>query len=430
VALNGTLSWATFAGRGPVGDDGLGGPANNATLRFPHGLSLTSDALYIADSGNHVVKAVNLTSAQPLITGVFPSNAWPDAPAPVHTVMSAVATDLHPENFMLMADSTRNVIWGVRRGDSSIRVVAGVPGLAGFADGLAPTETKLNGPVDVVWVAATSTYYISDRTNGRIRTFTSQRPGTFAVGTNMSTLAGSGLSANNCSDTSRHNMAMSPTALLYLHDANRTWLVVADQSARCIRVIDLADPLALVFRLAGIMADPGTPSGTLSSALTFFLGTPYALTYDASASAVVVLTNRPSSFLAVVYLPPAGAGPQNANAIALPQQLSAGGPWCPAQGVAYHAATRSLFVSSACNSTTNFVYNVTCKPPNPVFGQADASPAASAPPSISVTSTPSNTPSQSATALQLASQTPSVSTTLVSAAAMQQPGNASLSARE
>jgi len=425
VALNGTLSWATFAGRGPVGNDGLGGPASNASLSVPRGLSLTSDGLYIADSGNYVVKAVNFTSAQPLITPVFPSSAWPDAPALQHTVRSVLATDLHPEYSMLMADASRSVIWGIGRGDlASIRVVAGVPGLAGFtADSLAPTETMLNGPVDVVWVAETSTYYISDHINARIRTFTSQIPGNSAGGTNVSTLAGSGNLPSSCADASRNTVAISPGALLYLHDANRTWLVVADQATRCIRVIDLADPSALVFRLAGVMADLGAPVGTLSPALTFFLGVPYALTYDAAASALIVSTSKPSSFLAVVYLPVAGAGPENATAIALPRTPADGGPMCPAQGAAYFAATGTLFASSACNTTTNFVYNVTCTPPDSAFGQPTASPTATALPSISVTSTPSSAPSGSATSSHSANPTPSASAT-------QQPSNVSLSARE
>jgi sugar lactone lactonase YvrE len=59
IAPDGTI--ATAVGRcGTSGYDGDGGPALEATLRRSYGLELAGDILYIADTGNHAIRAVRL----------------------------------------------------------------------------------------------------------------------------------------------------------------------------------------------------------------------------------------------------------------------------------------------------------------------------------------------------------------------------------
>jgi hypothetical protein len=59
IAPDGTIS--TVAGVcGEAGYDGDGGPAALATLKRPYGLELANDTLYIADTGNHVIRAIRL----------------------------------------------------------------------------------------------------------------------------------------------------------------------------------------------------------------------------------------------------------------------------------------------------------------------------------------------------------------------------------
>jgi hypothetical protein len=52
----------TLAGTGVSGDSGDGGPAAEADLRSPQGIALDEDAdvLYVADTGNHVIRAIDL----------------------------------------------------------------------------------------------------------------------------------------------------------------------------------------------------------------------------------------------------------------------------------------------------------------------------------------------------------------------------------
>lgn len=52
--------WHRVAGTGAAGYSGDGGPAHLATLGGPKGLACSSDVLYIADTENHVIRAVAL----------------------------------------------------------------------------------------------------------------------------------------------------------------------------------------------------------------------------------------------------------------------------------------------------------------------------------------------------------------------------------
>jgi streptogramin lyase len=53
-----------LAGTGSKGYSGDNGPANEATLRDPHGIVLGGNQLYIADTLNHVVRTVDLKSGR------------------------------------------------------------------------------------------------------------------------------------------------------------------------------------------------------------------------------------------------------------------------------------------------------------------------------------------------------------------------------
>ena len=53
----------TFAGTGEAGYTGDGGPASAATFRFPRELEIGPDGdLYVADTDNHVIRAIDITS--------------------------------------------------------------------------------------------------------------------------------------------------------------------------------------------------------------------------------------------------------------------------------------------------------------------------------------------------------------------------------
>lgn len=54
--------WSRVAGTGAAGYSGDGGPARLATLDGPKGLACSGSLLYVADTENHVIRAVDLTT--------------------------------------------------------------------------------------------------------------------------------------------------------------------------------------------------------------------------------------------------------------------------------------------------------------------------------------------------------------------------------
>jgi len=64
----------TVAGDGNTGLQGDGGPAVEASLRYPAGISIDQDVLYIADTGHHLIRIV------PLKTGIIASLAGSGRP--------------------------------------------------------------------------------------------------------------------------------------------------------------------------------------------------------------------------------------------------------------------------------------------------------------------------------------------------------------
>lgn len=71
-------AFITFAGTGESGDDGDGGKAINALLHFPTGLAISTDQkyLFVADSLNHKVRAIELDTGDNKITTLVGSNTF------------------------------------------------------------------------------------------------------------------------------------------------------------------------------------------------------------------------------------------------------------------------------------------------------------------------------------------------------------------
>lgn len=90
IALDGSID--SVVGTGVAGFAGDGGPAVEAQLRFPHGISLdAAGTLYITENGNHRVRAVlgmvevdrSAPSILPLLDGPLGDNDWYRGPVSV-----------------------------------------------------------------------------------------------------------------------------------------------------------------------------------------------------------------------------------------------------------------------------------------------------------------------------------------------------------
>ena len=162
ILPDGTL--ATVAGTGESGFSGDGGPATDAMIYFPAGIDIGVGILYIADTGNHLVRAVDLT------TGI-------------------------------------------------ITTVAGT-GTAGFSgDGGDPLSASLSHPRDVAVTSNGLSLYVADRSNNRIRIVSLASPliNTFA-GSGDTEFAGNLIDAGAAGLWSPIGVATSPFGLVLISD--------------------------------------------------------------------------------------------------------------------------------------------------------------------------------------------------------------------
>ncbi len=69
-----------FAGTGEQGYSGDGGVARHATLAGPKGLAYSDEQLYVADTENHVIRRIDLTTG--IISTVLGTGERGDGPEP------------------------------------------------------------------------------------------------------------------------------------------------------------------------------------------------------------------------------------------------------------------------------------------------------------------------------------------------------------
>jgi hypothetical protein len=164
----------TTAGDGIGGYAGDGGQATDAELLDPTGVAVDSalDLLFIADSGNNVIRQVDLqTGVITTVAGDYDlgpgySGDGGSATAAQLNVPTSVAVDSNGNLFI--ADSGNNVVREVSGGDVS--TVAGnfVDGAGYSGDGSAATSAQLSDPVAVA-VDANDDLFIADTGNDVIR---------------------------------------------------------------------------------------------------------------------------------------------------------------------------------------------------------------------------------------------------------------------
>ena len=161
---NGVIT--TVAGNGMIGFGGDNGPAANAQLSYPYGVSVDAAGdLYIADSNNYrirkVANGVINTVAGNGTTG-FSGDNGPATSAQLQPFRVAVDS----AGSLYIADSPNHRIRKVSNGVITTVAGNGMPGFSGD-DGPA-TSAQLNYPYGVA-VDASGNVYIADTFNDRIR---------------------------------------------------------------------------------------------------------------------------------------------------------------------------------------------------------------------------------------------------------------------
>jgi uncharacterized protein (TIGR03437 family) len=232
VSTSGTIS--TFAGTpGTSGYGGDGGGATGGFLNKPTGLAFDSAGnLYIADTGNNVIRKVAAsTSVITTYAGSFaksfpnPSYTGDGGPALNAGLYVPVGLFVDSGGNLYIADSGNNVVRKVST-NLIISTVAG-NGTAGFSgDGARlPTLSQLSHPKGVA-VDAAGNVYIADTLNSRIRVVSPN-------GASINTVIGSGVAAYYGDGNTPLQAGLNfPSGLSFDSNGN---LIIADTNNGAIR---------------------------------------------------------------------------------------------------------------------------------------------------------------------------------------------------
>jgi sugar lactone lactonase YvrE len=169
VDINGNIT--TIAGTGTQGFSTISGPANSTQLDSPQGLALdTANNLYIADTHNHVIRKLNLTSG--ILTTIAgtgaPGFSGDNGPATSAQLDLPTALALDPQNNLYLADTRNHRIRRIDAVTGFITTIAG-NGTQGFSGDNAPAiAAAIDSPTGLA-LDASSNLYLADTHNHRIR---------------------------------------------------------------------------------------------------------------------------------------------------------------------------------------------------------------------------------------------------------------------
>ena len=181
---------ATIAGTGSPGFSGDGGAATLAAISTPGGLAIDGAGdVYFADSGNHVVRRIDINGNITTVAGTPQSGGYSGdgGPATAAKLYLPEGIALDAAGNLYIADTGNSVIREVNAATGKITTVAGVPGSSGFNGDGTVTASELNQPWTVT-VGADNSLYIADTYNNRIRRVS---------GGVISTIAGTGAQGFN-----------------------------------------------------------------------------------------------------------------------------------------------------------------------------------------------------------------------------------------
>ena len=157
ASANKTVS--TLAGSGTAGDTDGAGTA--AQFNDPRGLALSGTTLYVADYSNHLIRAIDLASPGRTVSTLAGSGT------PGHANGVGTAAQFNgpigiavSEGTLYVADSDNHRIRAIDIASGTVRDIAG-DGTAGSTNGIG-TAARLDNPTDIV--VSGNTLYVTSRT--------------------------------------------------------------------------------------------------------------------------------------------------------------------------------------------------------------------------------------------------------------------------
>ncbi len=210
----------TFAGNGAAGNGGDGGSATSAQLKTPQGIAVDSAGnVYIADSGNARVRKVdsggNISTVAGNGTAGYGGDGGAAGTAQFNTP-TAVAVDAAGNVYI--ADFNNNRIRKVSSG-GTITTIAG-NGYAGYrGDGGPATSAQLNGPQGVA-VDSAGNIYIADTGNNVIRLVNTTGLISTIAGNGLAGYSGDGGTATQAQIGNPSSVSVDTPGNLYMADGS------------------------------------------------------------------------------------------------------------------------------------------------------------------------------------------------------------------
>jgi Bacterial Ig-like domain (group 3)/NHL repeat len=215
---------STVAGTGTQGFSGDTGPAISATLDSPQGLALdASNNLYIADTHNHRLRKLNLTTG--IITTIagtgIPGFSGDNVLATAAQLNLPTALALDTANNLYLADTGNHRIRRIDASTGIITTIAGT-GTQGFSGDRGPaTAATIDSPTGLALdnANASNNLYLADTHNHRIRRIDATTGIiTTIAGTGIPGFSGDAAAATSATLALPHGITIDSAGNLYLAD--------------------------------------------------------------------------------------------------------------------------------------------------------------------------------------------------------------------